>query len=153
MNYELKTKKERRFSFIILPSSFIVFSFPLPRQGILFLVVAVLAGGDEVAFGGFPSTHQGDQVIHGEFGRREFLLAVMTQPRGALTLPPCGRAEFPRFGLLALDVGIADLGKKWLHEIIALVIYLFFAECRNKAKASPMLTKFSTHLVFSHARA
>jgi hypothetical protein len=38
---------------------------PLNRKQILFLVVALLAGGHQIAFGAFSAPYQGNDMVHG----------------------------------------------------------------------------------------
>jgi len=38
---------------------------PLNREQVFFLVVAVLAGGHEIALGALSAPYQGDDMVHG----------------------------------------------------------------------------------------
>lgn len=96
---------------------FILYRFapPLPRQGIFFLVIALFAGGNEVAFRRFPTAHERNEVIHSQRRGRKPLLTVMAHSRGAFAFPPFRTTEFTRFVFLALYIRSLKVGEKRLH--------------------------------------
>jgi hypothetical protein len=104
-------KKPICSSLIIPRSSFTIFRlvFPLPRQRIFFLVVTLLAGGDEISFRRFPASYEGDEMIHCQLRGRKPPLAVVADPHSALASPPLRTAEFTRLVLLALNIRSVEI--------------------------------------------
>src|SRR5207247_4995221 len=84
-------------------------ALPLPGQRVLLLAVALLARGDKVPFGGLSTAHERNQMIHRQLRGRDVMPTVVTDPIGALALPPLATAQLSRPALLALNISPADL--------------------------------------------
>ena len=78
--------------------------FPFQKKPLFFLIVAFLAAGNNIAFGGFPPAGDRYDVIHGEFFGRKRTAAVVTDPLVAFPFPPLGLAHFTCLVTFALDV-------------------------------------------------
>ena len=78
-------------------------------------MVAVLAGGNDIALGSSAAPGDGYDVIHGEFLGRERPAAVMAETSVALTFPPLGAAQLPRFLALPLDLVLGKCIGVWVH--------------------------------------
>ena len=63
---------------------------PLDGQERLLAIVAVFAGGHDVAAHAPTTTAERHDVIHGQFMRRKRALAVCTAPLGNFIAPPLG---------------------------------------------------------------
>jgi hypothetical protein len=75
--------------------------FPLQEELVFFFVIAGFAAGDEVAFGTAAAADNGNDVVHGEFGGLEFLLAVIAEARGFFSLPPLAGPKLPGLSLFS----------------------------------------------------
>ena len=80
--------------------------FPFQGKHVLFLVIADLAGRDQVIPGAASATGQWDQVIHGQFFERDDLLTIITPAGGSFLLPPAALAHLPGLGPLCTDLGL-----------------------------------------------
>jgi hypothetical protein len=76
--------------------------------------IAVFAAGNAIIFAAFSASTNGNQVIHGQFFRQEFPLAVIADPFADLLPPPRTLPQFTGFGLFLFLV----LGRGWNIEIV-----------------------------------
>ncbi len=74
----------------------------------LFLGITLLAGRDYVAFSAFTAADDRKQVVHGELPRQKSPPAVVTDPLGALPLPPLTGTQLPGLPPLAPDLFFTD---------------------------------------------
>ena len=65
---------------------------PFNREHLLFGVVAFLAAGGHIAFGGFAPTRHGNDMVHGQLLGGKWSLAVAADTFGQSALPPLGIA-------------------------------------------------------------
>ena len=70
--------------------------------------IALLAGWNEIAFCRFAAADDRNQMIHRQLSRGKFIAAAVTNPSGALPLPPLGGPQLSRFLLLAPNLLFAD---------------------------------------------
>lgn len=74
----------------------------------LFLGITLLAGRDYVAFSAFTAADDRNQVVHSEIFWWESLSAIITDPIGALPLPPLTGTQLPGPLPLAPDLFFTD---------------------------------------------
>ena len=74
-----------------------MFHHHLRRSQIFFVVVALFAARDNVSAGGLPAADDRNDMVHGQFFRRELFLAIIANPGGELLLPPGRGAHFSGF--------------------------------------------------------
>ena len=89
----------------------------LERQALLALAVAGLATYHHIAFARPAAADQRNEVVHGQFFGRKSAVTMMADTGGALTLPPLGGAQLPRFLPLAPErfLGYNDQERARLH--------------------------------------
>ena len=71
---------------------------------VFLVLVASVAGGDDVALGGMSTAAEGNGMIHCHLIGEQGYVAVETVCRAALLCPPACAAQLLGFGFLALDV-------------------------------------------------
>jgi len=93
--------------------------FPLHREAMLFLRIALLAGRDYVAFRTFAAADDWNQVIHRKLFSGSFSTAVVAKPRGPLSLPPLAGTQLPGLSALTPNFLITNGDYKWgrLHTV------------------------------------
>src|SRR3989338_939055 len=82
--------------------------FPLDRQERLFLIVAALAGGNQIPLCTFPPANQRHTVVHGEVPSAHGRSAVAADPVRAPPFPPRRRPERSRLFPLPPQISFAD---------------------------------------------
>ena len=75
----------------------------------LALGVAPLAAWHEVSFRRLAASNDRNQMIHREIRRREFLAAMVANPRGAFALPPLTSANLARLLPLAANLLLGNV--------------------------------------------
>ena len=86
----------------ILPGSF------FERQPVLAFGIAFFATRDKIAFDGFTTSNDRDEMIHGQNCRREFAAAVVAEAKGSLALPPLAGTQLSSLSALAADFFFTD---------------------------------------------
>jgi hypothetical protein len=89
--------------------------FPLHGNELLLLIVAFLAAGNDITFGGFSASGDGYDVIHGELFGLDRATAVITDAFVTFSFPPLGVAYLPRFVTFPLDVVFRKIICVWIH--------------------------------------
>lgn len=86
----------------MLPGSF------FERQPVLAFGIAFFATRDKIAFDGFTTSNDRDEMIHGQNCRREFAAAVVAEAKGSLALPPLAGTQLSSLSALAADFFFTD---------------------------------------------
>src|SRR5204863_10133617 len=92
--------------------SVMVFGRRLPRESMLFLIVAFFARGDDVAFGALAAADDRHEVVHGERSGGKFFPAIVADADRAPPLPPLACAQFARLFALAPNLLVGHRGEK-----------------------------------------
>ena len=96
--------------------------FPFNGKKLFFCIVAFLASGDHVSFGGSAATGDGHNMVHGQFLGRRRTPAVVADAFGAATFPPLGVPEFSGLAALPFDVFFLQIICEWFHMSFYLIL-------------------------------
>ena len=96
--------------------------FPFNGQELFFGIVALLASGDHVPFGGLSASGNGHNMVHGQLLGRDRAPAVVADALGTASFPPLGVPKFSGLAALPFDVFLLQIICKWLHMSFYLIL-------------------------------
>lgn len=82
--------------------------FPLYRQKISFLVIAIFAGRDNISLLAFSPPAEGNDVVHAQLLTSYPAMTIIAYPFLNVLVPPVGASQSPGLLFFSLDVLLAD---------------------------------------------
>ena len=101
-------------------------SFPFHGKKVFFFIVALFANRDYVSLGGLAATYNRNDMVHGQFRRREMAPAIMTLAPGQTLVPPAGLAQGPGLFPLFFYFLFANLDNERVGHSFSASLHSYF---------------------------
>jgi hypothetical protein len=91
---------------------------PFHGKKVFFFIVALFANRDYVSLGGLAATYNRNDMVHGQFRRREMAPAIMALAPGQTLVPPAGFAQGPGLFPLSFYFFFTYLNNEWFWHFL-----------------------------------